>query len=139
MTWLWQGMGIAMDRSTIAPFLLLVDGNIYEADILVKARSRWQESYFIIHIEHQSIFDANFDRLKREEFSARFAAITECDQGFSLKREGLILSHCANYIIHHAIASNEKNLALVSRQLLNAIKGLAWSEKVWSSRVARIT
>jgi preprotein translocase subunit Sss1 len=42
------------------------------------------------------------DRPKREEFSARFAVTTECDRAFGFWREGLILSHCANYIIHHA-------------------------------------
>jgi hypothetical protein len=43
-------------------FADLVDGDTYEADVVVKARFRGQESYFIIHIEHQSIFDADFDR-----------------------------------------------------------------------------
>jgi hypothetical protein len=43
-------------------FADLVDGDTYEADVVVKARFRGQDSYFIIHIEHQSIFDADFDR-----------------------------------------------------------------------------
>jgi Domain of unknown function (DUF4351) len=43
-------------------FADLVDGNTYEADIVVKVRFRGQDSYFIIHVEHQSVFDQDFDR-----------------------------------------------------------------------------
>jgi hypothetical protein len=42
-------------------FADLVDGDTYEADVVVKARFRGQESYFIIHVEHQSVFDSDFD------------------------------------------------------------------------------
>jgi hypothetical protein len=62
----------------------------------------------------RELHNSSADRTKREEFSARFAAITECDQGLGLKREGLIFSRCANYIIHQPIAPSEKILALVS-------------------------
>jgi Domain of unknown function (DUF4351) len=43
-------------------FADLVDGNTYEADIVVKVRFRGQDSYFIIHVEHQSVFNQDFDR-----------------------------------------------------------------------------
>jgi hypothetical protein len=38
-----------------------VDGDTYEADVVVKARFRAQDSYFIIHVEHQNVFDQDFD------------------------------------------------------------------------------
>jgi predicted transposase/invertase (TIGR01784 family) len=43
-------------------FADLTDGKTYEADVVVKVCFRGQESYFIIHVEHQSVFDQDFDR-----------------------------------------------------------------------------
>lgn len=56
-----------LDRSSIEfqpqeIFADLIDGDTYEADVVVKARFRGQDSYFIIHVEHQSAFDPDFDR-----------------------------------------------------------------------------
>jgi hypothetical protein len=43
-------------------FADLVSGDAFETDLIVKVRFRGQESYFIIHIEHQGKFDQGFDK-----------------------------------------------------------------------------
>jgi Domain of unknown function (DUF4351) len=43
-------------------FADLTEGDTYEADVVVKARFLNQDSFFIIHLEHQGVFRQNFDR-----------------------------------------------------------------------------
>jgi hypothetical protein len=43
-------------------FADLTDGSAFETDLIVKARFREQESFFITHIEHQGEFRTVFDR-----------------------------------------------------------------------------
>ncbi|MCU0570387.1 MAG: DUF4351 domain-containing protein [Oculatellaceae cyanobacterium Prado106] len=43
-------------------FADIAEGDTYDADIVVKARFLNQDSYFIIHVEHQGIFRPIFDR-----------------------------------------------------------------------------
>jgi Domain of unknown function (DUF4351) len=43
-------------------FADLTEGDTYEADVVVKARFLNQDSFFIIHLEHQGIFGRNFDQ-----------------------------------------------------------------------------
>jgi hypothetical protein len=49
----------------------LLDGDVYHADLLVKARFRGSEAYFLIHVEHQSTAPSTFP----ERFFRYFAAI----------------------------------------------------------------
>jgi predicted transposase/invertase (TIGR01784 family) len=51
----------------------LLDGAEYQADILVKARFRGQDAYFLIHVEHQSEAPATFPRRFFRYFSAIFS------------------------------------------------------------------
>jgi Domain of unknown function (DUF4351) len=43
-------------------FADLTEGDTYEADVVVKARFLGQDSFFIIHLEHQGIFGRDFDK-----------------------------------------------------------------------------
>jgi Domain of unknown function (DUF4351) len=43
-------------------FTDLVSGDAFETDLIVKVRFRGQESYFIIHVEHQGKFGKGFDK-----------------------------------------------------------------------------
>lgn len=43
-------------------FADLTEGNTYEADVVVKARFLEQDSFFIVHLEHQGEFGQHFDR-----------------------------------------------------------------------------
>jgi predicted transposase/invertase (TIGR01784 family) len=66
-----------MDRDSIEflsqeLFPDLLDGAEYRADILVKARFRGQDAYFLIHVEHQSEAPATFPRRFFRYFSAIF-------------------------------------------------------------------
>jgi hypothetical protein len=66
MTLFFPQISEYLDRASIEfqpqeIFADLVDGDTYEADVVVKARFRGQESYFIIYVEHQSVFDSDFD------------------------------------------------------------------------------
>ena len=56
-----------LDRSSLEfqpqeLFADLTEGDTYEADVVVKARFLDEDSYFIVHLEHQGRFDRNFDR-----------------------------------------------------------------------------
>jgi hypothetical protein len=50
----------------------LLDGAEYRADILVKARFKGQDAYFVIHVEHQSEAPTTFPRRFFRYFSAIF-------------------------------------------------------------------
>lgn len=43
-------------------FTDVTSGERYETDILAQVKFRQQDSYFLIHVEHQSSSEANFNR-----------------------------------------------------------------------------
>ncbi|HLO85218.1 MAG TPA: DUF4351 domain-containing protein [Nostocaceae cyanobacterium] len=53
-------------------FTDVTEGEEYEADLVVKARFRNQESYFLIHLEHQAQTQANFGRRMFRYFALLF-------------------------------------------------------------------
>ena len=66
-----------MDRGSIEflsqeLFPNLLDGGEYLADILVKARFKEQDAFFLVHVEHQSEARAIFPRRFFRYFSAIF-------------------------------------------------------------------
>ncbi|MBW4516210.1 MAG: DUF4351 domain-containing protein [Timaviella obliquedivisa GSE-PSE-MK23-08B] len=50
-------------------FADLTEGDTYEADVVVKARFLNEDSFFIVHLEHQGVFGKNFDRRMFNYFS----------------------------------------------------------------------
>jgi len=50
-------------------FADLTEGDTYEADVVVKARFQQEDSFFIVHLEHQGAFGKNFDRRMFNYFS----------------------------------------------------------------------
>ncbi len=50
-------------------FADLTEGDTYEADVVVKAKFQQEDSFFIVHLEHQGAFGKNFDRRMFNYFS----------------------------------------------------------------------
>ena len=50
-------------------FADLTEGDTYEADVVVKAKFLDEDSFFIVHLEHQGAFGKNFDRRMFNYFS----------------------------------------------------------------------
>lgn len=50
-------------------FADLTEGDTYEADVVVKAKFLNEDSFFIVHLEHQGVFGKNFDRRMFNYFS----------------------------------------------------------------------
>jgi hypothetical protein len=67
-------VSLFLDRSSIEflpleLFADLTEGDIFETDLVVKAKFKDQDSFFIIHFEHQGTFRKNFDRRVFNYFS----------------------------------------------------------------------
>ena len=60
-------VSLFLDRNSIEflpleLFANLTEGDTFETDLIVKARFKDQDAFFIIHFEHQAAFHKNFDR-----------------------------------------------------------------------------
>jgi len=60
-------VSLFLDRNSIEflpleLFANLTEGDTFETDLIVKAKFKDQDAFFIIHFEHQAVFHKNFDR-----------------------------------------------------------------------------
>ena len=81
----FQKLATSLDRDSIKfltqeHFVNLLDGDAYHADIVVNARFKDTDTFFLIHVEHQSTAPSNFPRrFFRYLRKARFALLSNRD------------------------------------------------------------